>query len=224
MIKVQISSPSYNGTIQQGAMLGVIQATYNPEIKTMLRICDCSSLTRTFNTLWCHALNDRPEITHFAMIHDDICPQPNWLDIMLSIMEKNNADVVSAISPLKTTEGKTSTAFGTGELGEQRRILSMRAAYKGEPTITGDDLLVNTGLMLVDMRKPWVEKVCFKFESGIEKGADGKFFPVEVSEDWIFSREAKKLGAKLVATREVKLKHMGRAAYTNANAWGSIDA
>lgn len=223
MITVQISSPSYDGRIHQGAMLGIMQATYNPEIKTILRISDCSSLTRVFNTLWCHALNDRPKITHFAMIHDDICPQPNWLDIMLSIMEKNKADVVSAISPLKTLEGKTSTAFGTGELGEQRKILSIRAAFKMEPTITSDDILVNTGLMLVDMRKPWVEKVAFKFESDIVKGPDGKFFPVEVSEDWIFSREAKKLGAKLMATRMVQLKHMGRAAYTNTQPWGSAD-
>ena len=203
-------------------MTGIIQATMNPEIKTILRTCDCSSLTRTFNTLWCYALNGRPDITHFAMIHDDICPQPGWLDILMAIMEKNNLDAISAISPQKTTEGKTSTAFGTATLGSKQKILSMREAFETDPIITHPDILINTGLLLVDMRKPWVEKVCFKFESDIVKGEDGMFSPVEISEDWLFSREAKAFGAKIAATRSVELKHIGRAAYINSKPWGSL--
>jgi hypothetical protein len=222
MYNVQISSPSYDGRISQGAMAGIMQATLNPELKTLLRICDCSSLTRVFNTLWCQALNDRPNITHFAMIHDDIAPQPGWLDCMMGIMEKKKCDVLSAIVPQKTTQGLTSTAWdlGTGHYAIKR--MTIREAYKMDVTVDDPNLLINTGLMLVDMRKPWVENICFRFEDDIIK-VDGKYQPVEISEDWYFSREARKLGAVLMATRAVDVKHMGRAAYVNTQPWGSLE-
>lgn len=220
MYNVQISSPSYDGRIHQGAMTGIMQSTYRPEVKTILRTCDCSSLTRTFNTLWCYALNDRPKTTHFAMIHDDICPQPAWLDVMIQIMDKKGCDVLSVIVPQKTTQGLTSTAWDKGGYAIQR--MTIKEAYKMDVTVGGDDLLINTGLMLVDMRKDWVEKVCFRFEDEIIK-RDGKFMPVEISEDWYFSREARKLGAVLMATRAVEVKHMGRAAYVNSMPWGSVE-
>lgn len=219
-MKIQISSPSYDGRISQGAMAGIMQATTRPDVNTLLRICDCSSLTRVFNTLWCQALNDRPSVTHFAMIHDDICPQAGWLDIMLAIMEKKELDVLSAIVPQKTTQGLTSTAWDHRGYSIQR--MTIKEAYKLDVTVTDENLLVNTGLMLVDMRKDWVEKICFRFEDAIIK-KDGKYIPVEISEDWYFSREARKLGAKLGATRAVEVKHMGRAAYTNAMAWGTLE-
>jgi hypothetical protein len=156
------------------------------------------------------------------MIHDDIAPQPGWLDIMLHIMDREKVDVLSAIVPQKTMQGFTSTAFGTGALGCQLKRLTMKEAYAGPATIKSADLLVNTGLMLVDMRKPWVEKVCFKFEDDIAK-VDGKYVPVEISEDWYFSREARAYGAKLAATREIGVKHFGRAAYVNTQPWGSAE-
>ena len=222
MPNVQISAPSYDSKICHGAMAGIMQATLNPEIKTILRTCDCSALTRVFNTLWCMALNDRPTVTHFAMIHDDIVPQPGWLDIMLKIMEEKKCDVLSAIVPQKTMQGLTSTAWdlGGGHYNIQR--MTIKEAYNMDVTVADPNLLINTGLMLVDMTKDWVEKIVFRFEDDIIK-KDGKFMPVEISEDWYFSREARKLGAILMATRAVKVKHMGRAAYSNEMPWGSLD-
>lgn len=220
MYKIQISSPSYDGRISTGAMAGIMQATMNPDLQTILRTCDCSALTRVFNTLWCYALNDRPNTTHFAMIHDDIVPQPGWLDIMVKIMDEKKCDVLSVIVPQKTMQGVTSTAWDKGGYAIQR--MTIKEAYNMDVTVGGDDLLINTGLMLVDMRKPWVEEMVFRFEDDIIK-KDGKFMPVEISEDWYFSREAKKRGAVLMATRAVQVNHMGRAAYTNAKIWGTME-
>ena len=40
-------------------------------------------------------------------------------------------------------------------------------------------------------------------------------------EDWLFSRQARANGAKLFATREVKLLHRGPKSFGNMNAWGT---
>jgi GT2 family glycosyltransferase len=226
MIKVQISSPSYDGRVQSGVMTAIMLATKNDNIHVQLRTADCSSLTRVFNTLWAGALNDRKNgLTHFAMIHDDVCPEPLWLDKMFALMESKKADVLSAIIPLKTTEGLTSTAFDErlfdGTLDDHYRIrsITIREAFKMDPTFTAKNILLNTGLMLIDFRKQWVENIAFRFEDEI-LFREEKFVVRQVSEDWAFSRDAVKHGASLWATREVKVKHIGRAAYTNEKEWG----
>lgn len=230
---VMLASPSYDGRIEQAVLDAIIRATKDPNVKNYIQTVNCSSLTRVFNTLWATALTDKKHkgLTHFAMIHADIAPEPWWLDKMLAIMEKTGADVLSAIVPQKTTQGLTSTAFDletkTGDDPFDHwkiQRLTMQQAFKEfEPTFTRPDILLNTGLMLVDMRKDWVREIVFRFENDILEQPDGKLRPVEISEDWYFSREAKKRGAKLFATREVKVYHLGATAFPNHYAWGTVE-
>jgi hypothetical protein len=193
-----------------------------------IKFCGSSFLTKNFNILWSMALNARKEgITHFVLHHADVLPEYFWLDKMLAVMEREKADVVSAVIPIKTPDGITSTAMdkstGNNEDPEDNYLvtrLSLKQCYKMTPTFTHEKLLINTGLMLVDFRKDWIEKVRFHFENEIVF-KNGEFKAVSFPEDWLFSRHAKALGAKLVATREVVVEHVGEWAYSNAAPWGN---
>lgn len=228
-LSVYIGIPTYDGRVHKNLTNALQKATANRIPKTT-SIITCSILTRAFNLLYAHALNERKNgITHFCLLHDDIVPAPLWLDSMLQIMDSRNADVLSVVVPLKTEQGLTSTALDL-PVDEQDahwsvKRLTLKEIYSDfAPTFTHDKLLVNTGLMLVDLRKPWVENIWFAFEDRIIPDAKlpGNFKAVGVSEDWFFSRRARELGAKLYATREIGVRHAGTAEYSNTSAWGSL--
>lgn len=226
---IMIAAPSYDGRIEVGTSFCITRAAIKEEHNCVVNTSETSSNTGGFNNLWCEALNDRKHgLTHFAMIHVDVVAEHGWLDKMIELMDKYCADVMSAIIPIKSRAGFVSTAIdqsngaamGTKEHYDISALNLHEVHRMADKTFTDENILINTGLMLVDMRKPWVEKMCFRFENDIIKIGD-EFKPFQVSEDWHFSREAKKLGAKLYATREISVKHMGRAAYVNSQPWGT---
>ncbi len=183
---------------------------------------------QNFNRLYSAALNARKThgITHFLMIHSDIHPlESGWLDKMVAIAAAVEADVLSAVVPLKSPAGLTSTAIerptSDGGFSPPRR-LTMHEIMVLPETFTEPLLLLNTGLMLVDLRKPWAEDVCFEFESGIVKGADGEFKATSCPEDWNFSRKVRAKGGSMWATRAIPLIHRGKGEYRNDSAWGSV--
>jgi GT2 family glycosyltransferase len=148
---------------------------------------------------------------------------------MVRLLQEHKADVLSVVIPIKNEKGLTSTALdvGIGDEDSHWRVkrLTLTEIYNDyEPTFTHEKLLVNTGLMLVDLRKPWVENVWFAFEDKIipDPKVPGNFKAVGVSEDWFFSRRARELGAKLYATREISVLHSGTNEFSNASAWGSL--
>lgn len=97
----------------------------------------------------------------------------------------------------------------------------MTEIYQRDATFTDPKLLLNTGLMLIDIRKPWIEKCWFEFVDRIEK-IDGKFVDVGMSEDWHFSRKAREMGASLWATREISVRHIGGGEFPNDQPWGVL--
>jgi hypothetical protein len=173
------------------------------------------------NRLWCEALNQRKEgITHICYLHSDIeITTPDWLDRMMYLSEINNADVLSATVAIKDNSGMTSTglfkANETSVLGFDHRRLSVKETIERGPTFTDEHLLLNTGLMLVDLRKEWVENICFKFQDWIYKDGSDLFQPATIAEDWGFSIAAHKKGASLWATTEIKTIHKGNGAWPN---------
>lgn len=187
-----------------------------------------SLLAKTFNHLWCNALNARSKgVTHFAMVHADIGPETYWLDKMHAIMSEHKADILSVVAPMKSYEGLTSTGIDgyiDGRRALTPRRFTMREIYAmPHATFTHPDLVINTGLMLVDLTKPWVEEVAFGIADEIHVSDDGKFTPFTIPEDWSFSRQARNRGAIIYATRDVKLEHWGTAAYANTGPWGSLE-
>jgi hypothetical protein len=216
---VFIALPTYNGQICIGLAKALL-APFETKTRASFAFHSSSLLAKSFNHLWCDALNNRDKgITHFLMVHADIAPEEYFAEKMLNIMAQEKADVLSVISPLKSADGLTSTGL---DLGDSVRRFTMKEIHAmPHATFHAENLMVNTGLMLVDITKPWVETIEFQmWDRIVEK--DGKRVAVTVPEDWMFSRHARENGAKLYATREIKLEHMGSANYPNHAAWGRL--
>jgi hypothetical protein len=183
-------------------------------------------LTQGFNIAWAESLNVRDRgvpVKYFAMIHDDIEPEPFWLDTLIEELESHGADACAAVVPIKHDKGCTSTAIATDDRWLPRR-LTMHEVYDLPETFTAEDaggpLLLNTGLWVVKLTEWWAEKVCFRFENRIRIDSDGRHIAEALPEDWLNSYDLNDWGAKLIATRKVKLVHSGNSDYPNDRPWG----
>lgn len=241
-----IGIPSYDG--QNSSRLGaaLMNEARLPDVPRFTVAHKSSSLLAfSFNQLWCTALNNRHLFSHFLMIHADIVPQKTgWLKQILAEMERVGADVLSATVPLKDEKGLTSTALlpdltsahRLGEKRARRRRLALRELENFPQTFDAraavnalglaaeykkPALLVNTGFMLVDLRRAWVEEAFFTINDCVWKRADGKFACDVEPEDWFFSVRAAQLGAKVFATRSIALHHLGIMPFPNEGNWGT---
>lgn len=232
-IGVYVGIPSYDGRIHAEIMTAAFWAFQErPSYLSFIQVQSQSWLCRNFNVLFTAALNMRAKagITHFLMLHEDVAIQdPRWLSRMVAIGEEKKADVLSVVSPLKFDKGLTSTALDNGD-GRPVRRLTLNELYKDyEPTFTDPKLLINTGLMLVDLRSPIfkdpnnVEKLAFTMVDKIKTNKDGSFAVDGTPEDWNFSRKMRELGASIWATREIPIVHKGGGVWGNMLAWGSLD-
>jgi hypothetical protein len=189
------------------------------------RLAWSSLLPYTFNMLWAGFLGMREshKLTHFAMIHDDIVPDAGWLDVLIAELEANDADIVSAVVPIKGPNGLTST--GVDDTGDQwnPRRLTLTQVYQMPATFgdaeAGGPLLANTGLWVCRFDRPWVERVAFRQQDRITRYPDGRFVPETKPEDWDFSRQVRSLGGRILATRKVGLAHE-REEWHNRAPWG----
>ena len=218
-----IGVPTYNTEITAHLYHGIRESTKHYEVDVVFQ--SMSLLAFNFNNLWCIALNKN--YSHFCMVHADLSMDAGWLDTLMNEMNTHGADVLSAIIPIKNNSGETSTGFdlsrGDGKETDEFLIkkITLKEAYAmTEATWTHEKLLLNTGLMLVNMRKDWVKKIHFHMIDKIIKTENG-YRPLCVSEDWQFSRDAKALGAKLYCTRKVRVVHLGGGAYPNDGPWGT---
>lgn len=231
---VLVTVPSYGGLDQEVVLNGVLGASQSP-FPVELQLAKGSALASVFNRLWVYALNNR-KYTHFAMLHSDVVPEPTWVAKLLAVMEREKADIVSTVLPIKSEHGWTSTAIGRlkDPFGFEKRFTmkevvafpltfdAKRAGYPDKP------LLINTGCWLVNLRNPAFRQVdpCgnlrFYFTIQDRIRLDIPEIHVEMEpEDWHFSRVAWECGLKVVATREVAAKHLGSWAFRNDQAWGT---
>lgn len=223
-MKIYLGIPSYNGMLEAKALEAIYFA--GPQGVTQYKCESLSLLAYGFNRLYCNALNMRNThgITHFLLLHSDIIPDDpkTWITDLISEMEKYGADILSAVVPLKGPTGLTSTALDMAcdENPWAVKRYSMKEIMELPETFTHEKLLINSGCLLIDLRKPWVEQVFFTIRDRITKKSDGDFMAHVESEDWGFSKQARVCGAKIYATRKVKLAHMGRADYMNDTVWG----
>lgn len=220
--KVYLGIPTHDGRVQNEVVNAILAGG-----STLARsqIEGGSALTFNFNNCYAQALNGRRQgITHFAMLHSDIAvTAPGWCDRMVEIMEREKCDVLSVVMPLKVVgEDKTSTAIEEPDeanpLGFRARKLTLRECATRGRTWSDDKLLVNTGLMLVDIRKPWAETVWFEFQDAIksvEQNGVRTFFPVSLAEDYGFSRMVRAVGGKLAVTMEIPAHHCGGGRFSN---------
>lgn len=165
----------HNGMVSIGASRGYNDGCYMTRSMEVTGIEECTSFVplgynKTFQTAL--KARDMGGITHFAMIHADIEPMRpcddgsfSWLDVLYGEMEETGATVVSAVSPIKEPARElTTTVIGdpTNPWHPKRHIkLSDRTKlpetfgieHCGDPAT--EFLQVNTGCMLVDLRRPF---------------------------------------------------------------------
>ncbi len=216
-----IAIPTYDGQICVGLAQALMQP-FKAARPINVAFHQSSLLTKGFNSMWCEALNarDKRGITHFLMVHADIAPEVGFADILYDQMLDVGAQVISAISPMKSADGLTSTGRDLGDKIKRFTLSEIHAMPY--PTFSSADLVVNTGLMLVDLRTDWAEKIVFHVDNSIRQDTDGRRYAISLSEDWHFSRQVRGFGGKIAATRSVRLEHMGSANYPNHAPWGRL--
>lgn len=196
---------------------------------SVVGVASGSLLTHNFNNLLAAALNT-PAATHFAMIHDDVCPDPFWADTLLEEMIDHDADLVSAVVPLKNRSGLTSTAV-EGPDEWHPRPLSLREVFETErETFSRPTILLNTGLMLLRLDRLYDQfrstEMGYDFVAPVFRQRDeimirpgGRFEAVMKPEDFDFTRQVRRAGGRVFATRRVGLYH-GEKQYHNRSVWG----
>ncbi len=224
--------PRYSGAVDFGAMKAMFLTATGGACDIVAHISPSMSLiNHCFNHAWAQALNLRNKVgaTHFAMIHSDICPDARWLDTLLGELVERDADIVSAVVPIKSKQGLTSTGVQVAEDlwgPPMPRRLTLKEVYDlpetfGEADLEGP-ILLNTGLWMCDLRKDWCDRIWFESLERISTNTEGDFVAQCISEDWLFSARLKaSYDAKLFATRKVSLRHSGEAQYSNDHAWGT---
>lgn len=231
--KVVIGMPHRDGWAHYGA---VFAATAIPSTKyTRWTINQGNSiLTLTFNQLLADALNlrDKEGATHFAMLHNDIVPCANWLDILMDELVAHNLDMISAVVPIKNEKGLTSTASDNLGYPWGVRRLTMKEVMALPETFTVRDiphrqddacLLLNSGCTLMKIDEPWMEGLHFRQQDRIAWCVkDQEWVAQGISEDWDLSRQLVARGCRLGATRKVGLFHF-LPQYNNSTPWGTYD-
>ena len=166
-------------------------------------------------------------VTHFLMVHSDVCPRPGrWVQDMLAEMDKHRAQVCSAVIAVKEVPTvNSSTAVMRMPSQEMRKLTLLECATALPPTFTaadagGDALLVNTGLLLCDIRETeqhgdWARKVCFRIYDRVIPGEDGIDSSESIGEDFLFGVDCWRLGLKVVATTKVAVDHVGQIPFSN---------
>jgi len=240
---ILIGVPTYDDTVKVGLAQAIMQEGQEPGCPPYTVTFKQSSLLAfAHNGLLCTALNNRPQISHLLINHADVVPEPGYLKTLYDEMLRTEAGVVSVLLPLKDRKGLTSTAFlndiAVSNWSERprrytRRRLTLHEAQTLPETFGVGEvaalfgeraeravLLVNTGLMLIDVQQAWAEQAHFEINDAIDRNADGKFVADVEPEDWYFSRQLAMLGVKVVCMRKVKAMHVGRANFPNSEAWG----
>lgn len=224
--------PADNGVMDECAVAFYGYTCFDRSIDIRRGRFASSILPLTFDVCWVHALTEyeKGEATHFAMLHDDVCPRENWLGILLDECDRLAADVVSAVVPLKDQRGLTSTAIDdTGDIWNPRR-LSMKEIYDRDETFTDPAILLNTGCWVADLSKPWtraerggVLNISFHQRNRIIRTPTGWQAQTR-SEDWEFSRLVRQNGGTgQYATRKVSLFHE-HSQWSNAGVWGTCQS
>lgn len=225
MSYVCVGVPSYNELMPVWALPPLMQLARK---HTMHFMPVSSSLLAFSHNLLISSARQIEKCDYLINMHNDIVMDPDGLLDLVELCQLLKADVVSAVVPIKDDRGLTSTGTcGAADEWEQVKrftmteIMAMPETFGQEVCKEGDILMINTGVMIIDMKAPWVKDICFTIKDRIIE-VEGRPHPIVLPEDWGLSRDLYKWGAKVYATRKLKLTHLGRMAYPNSQAWGTV--
>lgn len=242
-MSVLIGMPSYDGRIDfrvsskiASELMTVQNASLSVPDQRYLHQRRGSILDHVFNSIFCVALNNRDRFKWFLLCHADVLPCGNEvINRMIRIAEDLQADALSAVIPIKDDKGLTSTGLQwvTPECVARRRRLTLSELYALPETFGAKELaelfkvvhsywlLFNTGLLLLRLSHPAIERMSFSTMATIRKNEAGLFVPLVNPEDWSFSQQASVNGLRCFATRAIEVRHLGEQEYSNAPGFGS---
>lgn len=235
---VFLGCPTHDGRMDQGCATSFFTRA-SRDRAVITQVTQCMAVATASNVLWADALNARdavhddiPDVCWFAMLHSDISPGPYWVDKLIQEAEMHDADLVSAVVPIKCDDGITSTAMTNPDNPLQNwcRLMIRQVNHESFPRTfdadmardalaalpremavhcpSGAKLLLNTGCMVVRLDRPWCEEVWFEQFDRIAK-IDGRWQMMALSEDWTFSRKVAERGGKVMASTVLDLYHKG---------------
>lgn len=250
---VFLGSLTHNGLLDyRMAKAFFVAASRNHQI--MYKVQQTSLLASGCNSLWCDALNNRENanLKWFAMLHADIVPQDWWLDNLIEIAESSDADMLSAVVPIKGPDGVTSTAVSSRDpFVRFCRLTTRQVNHDSMPSVFSIDtlkslcnlpefqhlerafhsdyndggkpfLLLNTGCFVCRIDRPWAHEVFFTIRDRIEQSLGGAWMVRQEPEDWFFSRMVASAGGKVMATKHLRVEHIGPVAYDSTQQWGKL--
>ena len=226
MATIAYGIPTYQRVLDVAILPITHQMSDGRHKVTMLSSVDTSACCLRFNAflIMAQQLHAQGKADYFLLWHSDVAPEPGFLDKMVDIAEEKSAEILSVIIPIKDQNGMTSTALDepVGDMPPEWRVrrYTMKEISEMPETFTHPKLLVNTGLLLVKLSAPWVKDIHFHFDDAIIEH-HGQRMAVLFPEDWMFSRDARKLGCTSQwVTRAVKLTHVGHQQFPNYGVWG----
>jgi hypothetical protein len=191
----------------------------------MVEVCS-SALGHCFNVGYQAMIQkvQKGELDYILMLHADIVPiQPHWGSILMDEMIEHQASIMSAVSPIKTEQGLTSTGFFRKEDDEKNFWNPIRLTMKEltalPETFTHPRLIVNTGCMAIDARQQWAQELVFDLKCFVDLKSHRSWY---IPEDWLMSKECYTKGGKVYATRKVALEHYGHVGFPNTQPWGTV--
>lgn len=223
--KVYACMPAYDGVVPEAAFSHYTKMC-SDKVKLIPAVSSASLLCFGFNKHWASAVYwaKNKAIDYFFMHHADIeATTPFFLDELIKEMHKHQAAVVSVVQPIKDNKQKdTSTAVESCINHWVPRRLTFTEIYNMPETFTMPGLLVNTGMMLVDLRRPEFQEInngelYFKFQINdrIVQAEDGTLRAQVQPEDWNFSRLCHSRKLPICATRKIQCFHYGKCAFSN---------
>jgi GT2 family glycosyltransferase len=238
---VFLGSITHNGLLEHRmARIFFNHASNERYMQTLVH--QTSLLASACNFLWCTALNGRQAYNFkwFVLLHADIVPEEWFVDKLIAIAEQHDADLLSAIVPIKEQSGVTSTAIsGPDEFIRTTRLTMKQINHPDMPetftvreasefllqkhdiNVPADSkLLVNTGCMVARLDREWCSQVNFTIRDRVVQELGGIYTSQVEPEDWYFSRRVAECGGKVMATRAIKTQHIGSIPYLSNKVWG----
>ena len=211
--RVFVGIPTYDEWMHCNTAVGLIHA--GKRYSLMIKIVGSSALPFAFNQLWCSGVLSGSK--YFAMIHADVGPDAYWVDTLVDELEKHDADIMSAVIPIKDHSNCYSVAMcHDGQAAHYRLtaddIVKLPETFSTDDMreVTGQDgwMCANTGLWVCRMDRPWVRFPGFQFITGIDWEQEKpvcNFIP----EDWDLSQVLHRGGYKVMCTSKVRCTHAG---------------
>lgn len=244
MAKVMIGVPMHRGEMSAATTHSVVQGCSGKH-DVQFQLLGLSLLAKNFNTLFISAYTKGYD--YFVLHHSDLGVagllggfQGSWVDLLVHRMEQLEAAAMSAVIPIKSPAGHTSTALETvkDDPFSLRRLTIRESERCAEDYINRADLcelfgveedeagalLINTGLLIMDLKNfDWAGHKWPGFEiiDSVEWNTKGQPASYTIPEDWQFSRWLHyNTDWDYYCTRELVICHIGYHNYMNNGGWG----